>query len=96
MIHTRINTHVSKQKSLLFQAEAKHLEADTPDIVSPEEAPVGDLVDEGDLLSPEEPPGVAVEGVYDLDGSSSEGVTPDMDPQVLFIKLKEVTHNNID
>ena len=47
-----------------------------------------------DLSSPEESVSAAIE-VFDLpDESSSEGVTPEMDPQVLFIKLKEAQYRN--
>ena len=43
-----------------------------------------------DLISPEEESSSAIE-TFDLaEDSSSDSITPDMDSQVLFIKLKEV------
>ncbi|XP_064647076.1 uncharacterized protein LOC135499942 isoform X3 [Lineus longissimus] len=55
---------------------------DSPSI--PSEPPPEDL-------SPEEPPHIET---FELEESSSESVTPDMDPQVLFIKLKESQYKN--
>ena len=65
----------------------------------PHKPPPQDLQD---LSSPEDdsPHSAPVE-VFDLPESSSEGgvtpdmaITPDMDPQVLFIKLKEAQYRN--
>ncbi|KAL3855250.1 hypothetical protein ACJMK2_014466 [Sinanodonta woodiana] len=45
------------------------------------------------VSSPEENGKVAIE-VFDLEGSSSESASPDMEAQALFIKLKEVQTKN--
>ena len=55
----------------------------------PHKPPPQDL---NDLSSPED--NSAPAEVFDLPESSSEGVTPDMDPEVLFIKLKEAQYRN--
>ena len=51
-----------------------------------------DIVAPDEDLSPELPP--ANIEVFELDESSSESVTPDMEPQILFIKLKEAQYKN--
>lgn len=56
----------------------------------PEEPPPPVPAEIIDLPSPDEATSPTIE-VFDLpEDSSSDGVTPEMDPQVLFIKLKEV------
>ncbi len=62
---------------------------ETPELLSPDSGDAGDLQR---AVPPSGLAGLDMQG--EVESSGSESVTPDMDSQVLFIKLKEVWNNS--
>ncbi|XP_074649751.1 uncharacterized protein LOC141904968 isoform X4 [Tubulanus polymorphus] len=84
-----------KQQLQQEQQERLEMEREASEIrepeVSPEDAPIENSME--DISPVDGVSGNNIE-VFDLEESSSESITPDMDAQVLFIKLKEAQYKN--